>query len=185
MINGFPYLEIGFTGSSREGSGKHSIYYTCNPSTVKINSTNASTTYYLPEFGDYAWVQTELNASYSAKVLDYLSTFRDLYLKSLPEKDQNGGTIKWEDISGYKMSAHKTHYVLVGKKGSGPMNTAAAKAMMALWTGFAYVYDILSVPIYRPVITKTNIEINVSVDMVPKEGDDFYAKLKKTRCYEA
>ncbi|KAH0787711.1 hypothetical protein GPJ56_008368 [Histomonas meleagridis] len=179
MINGFPYLEVGFTGTSRKG-GKHVIYYMCTPSTVKINSTNATTSYYLPDIGDYAWVQTELNVSYSSEVLDYLTTFRDLYQKSLPENDQNGRAIAWKDISGYKMKTHKTHYILVSKKAKNP---AAAKAMIAFWAGLGYLYDILSAPIYRPVITKNNIEINVSIDMVPKEGDYFYTKLKETRCY--
>ncbi|KAH0787710.1 hypothetical protein GPJ56_008367 [Histomonas meleagridis] len=178
-----PYLEIGYTGLSKARVGKRTYHYYCNPPTIVNYSTNATTSYYLPEFGDYAWVQVELNATFSPEVLEYFNKYREIYRLALPENDQNGRKITWTDISGYKMKTYNPNIVFVKKKElSGRLDPDVGKTTMALWTGFVYVYELLSIPIYRPVITKSNIEINLSVDDIPKEGAYFYEILNMTNC---
>ncbi|KAH0786862.1 hypothetical protein GPJ56_009239 [Histomonas meleagridis] len=182
-INELPYLEIGFTGVSINNEGGTTYYY-CNPPTFRINATNATTTYNIPELGDYAWTQINLNVTYPEGVDEYVNAFRERYRVFLPEKDQNGIKITWTDISGFKTDSYNSDLRIVGrKKLEGKLSPAVGKAMMAFWAGLGYIYRLITIPIYRPVINKFDIEINASVEYIPPESDEFFQIVSLTHCY--
>ncbi|KAH0793477.1 hypothetical protein GPJ56_002524 [Histomonas meleagridis] len=182
MINQLPYLEVGFTGTSVQ-TGKVKTYFNCYPPVVRTYAINATTTYSLPKLGNYSWVYTKLNATYSEEVLEYLNRFRELYRKHLPTFDQNGREITWTDISGYKMKTYNPDIVLIKRKElSGKLSPAVGKTMITFWAGLGYVYRLMAIPIYHSVVTKANIVINITVDDVPKEGDLFYYTLDSIKC---
>ncbi|KAH0786569.1 hypothetical protein GPJ56_009527 [Histomonas meleagridis] len=183
-INELPYLEIGFTGVSEFKGKGGTTYYYCNPPTFRVNATNASTSYNIPELGDYAWTQINLNATYPEGVEEYVNTFRERYRVFLPEKDQNGRKITWTDISGFKTDSYNSDLRIIGrKKLEGKLSPAVGQTMMAFWAGLGYIYRLIAIPVYRPVINKYNIEINTSVEYIPPESDEFFQIVSLTHCY--
>ncbi|KAH0802908.1 uncharacterized protein GO595_004415 [Histomonas meleagridis] len=183
-INELPYLEVGFFGFSSQKKKKFTYYYYCDPPRVRINVTNASTSYNLPELGDYAWTQIYLNATYPEGVEEYVNTFRERYRKYLPSKDQAGLKITWTDISGFKTKSYDSSLRLITrKKLEGGMSPAVGQTMIAFWAGLGYIYRLMTIPFYRPVINKFDIEIsNASVEYIPEEGDEFFQLVSSVRC---
>ncbi|KAH0786133.1 hypothetical protein GPJ56_009810 [Histomonas meleagridis] len=131
-INELPYLEVGFFGFSSQKKKKFTYYYYCDPPRVRINVANASTSYNLPELGDYAWTQIYLNATYPEGVEEYVNTFRENYPKYLPSKDQKKKKITWTDISGFKTKSYDSSLRLITrKKLEGGMSQAVGQNMIA------------------------------------------------------
>ncbi|KAH0786568.1 hypothetical protein GPJ56_009526 [Histomonas meleagridis] len=182
-INELPYLEIGFTGVSIKSRKKKTTYYYCYPPTIRINATNASTLYNTPELGDYAWTQIKLNATYPEGAEEFVNQYRERYRAFLPEKDQNGRKITWTDISGFKTDSYNSDLRIIGrKKLEGKLSPAVGQTMMAFWAGLGYIYRLIAIPFYHPVINKYNIEINTSVENILPESDEFFQIVSLTHC---
>ncbi|KAH0793827.1 hypothetical protein GPJ56_002249 [Histomonas meleagridis] len=179
MINELPYLQITWTGFSNNGR-KRTTYYVCHPKPFIVNVTNATTSFYIPkEIGDFAWVQVRLNASYTPEVTEYVKNFSSLYRQHLPETDQNGYTIEWEDDSGYSMETYHDYIFLIQREKSNYINPHVAKTMMAFWSGIGYLYRLMAIPIYQPTVSKANI--NITLPEI-NESDILFDIISLTHC---
>ena len=178
MITQIPCIKLSASGTSlvvMKG------LMACTSEDVTVNGTNASTSADLPELGEYAWVRYNLDIRVTSAMRDYLNEWGAAYTAALPDKTEDDTSIDWEYNFRFTLESYNDDYIFVKRKDlSGGLSVHVGNTMFAFWSGVGYIYRLISIPVYRPVITKTNLEFNMIE--IPDENDEFWEKVGEIKC---
>ena len=178
MTTEIPYFNLGATG---EYHIKRAVDRYCYPDTRRINATSVNTSFSFPELGDYAWVEVTLNVSLTDEQQELFTNMSDRYRSLLPAEDQHGRDITWRYSLGFMVDSQLKGTFFVKRKAlDGDLKESIGNTMMAFWSGAGYVYRLISIPVYHPVVTMKDIVINMSEIAY---DDPMWTNLPETKCY--